>query len=275
MDTAWSLRHLLGRRTAYFVHTQENGLTGRTSDSFWRIAAGVHRRLERSVVRRASQVVVFNDQYAQTVSRWNRRTQSSPTWYDPDLIGGGDGECRDSCTIIWVGRLEVPKDPLLALDVFEILVQDNPTGAWRLDLVGSGTLDDAVEARVAELAIEVRARVTLHGRTTPARVAELMARAGVFLMSSHAGYEGYPRVLVEALASGLPAVVTEGADTGHLVQDSRNGFVTSRDPQEIAQRVVDASGLPRDAARASVAHLSAPEVISKIYNAKPDNQCVR
>ena len=42
----------------------------------------------------------------------------------------------------------------------------------------------------------------------------MRARCGVFLMTSHAGYEGFPPVLVEARASGLPTVVTDGSDTG-------------------------------------------------------------
>ena len=58
----------------------------------------------------------------------------------------------------------------------------------------------------------------------------------MFLMTSHAGYEGFPRVLVEAMAAGLPAVVTEGSDTGGLIQQGVSGFVCGRDPEELAER---------------------------------------
>lgn len=266
MDTAWSLRRFVGKRTAYFIHTQENGLGGDASDSFWRYAPWLHKRLERHVVRKASQVVVFNLEYSDVVRGWNPSAQASPTWFDPDLIPAGDLVDRNTRAVIWVGRLEVPKDPVLAVAAFEALTALDPNEPWSLDIVGIGTLEEEVRERVARLPAEIAERVTLHGRTAPERVAELMAKSGTFLMTSHAGYEGYPRALVEALASGLPSVVTEGADTGNLVCDNHNGFVTSRDPQQIASRLREASELSRSAPRQSVAKLGAREVIDAIYS---------
>lgn len=265
LEAAWALRHVIGERNSYFIHTQETGLTGKTSDSFWRFAGGIQRRLERSVVRRADHVVVFNDQYAQTVREWNPRVQSSPTWFDPQLIVADDLPTRDPFGVIWVGRLEVPKDPILAIKAFKVLAEEAPSEPWHLHVVGSGTRLSELEDVIGALPTELRGRVTLHGRTAPARVAELMALASVFLMTSHPGYEGFPRALVEALASGLPAVVTSGSDTGGLISESENGFVTSRDPDEIAQKLKRASKLDRATARATVARLSAPTVIDAIY----------
>jgi glycosyltransferase involved in cell wall biosynthesis len=83
-------------------------------------------------------------------------------------------------------------------------------------------------------------------------------------MTSRPGYEGHPRVLIEALASGLPSVVTQGSDTGSLVVDGTNGFVCSRDPGELADAVRRARTLSREAARASVDELSAPTVVGRI-----------
>ena len=80
----------------------------------------------------------------------------------------------------------------------------------------------------------------MRGRLAAAEVAEARSRSGVFLMTSHAGYEGFPRVLVEAMAAGLPAVVTQGADTGGLVQQGVSGFVCGRDPAELADAITAA-----------------------------------
>ena len=88
-----------------------------------------------------------------------------------------------------------------------------------------------------------------------------MSEAGLFLMTSHRGYEGYARVLVESMASGLPAVVTLGSDTGGLVVDGRTGFTCGRGPDELAGRLRDALPLDRDTVRRSVADLDAPSLV--------------
>ena len=260
MDSALALRYLLRRPQVYLIHTQENGLTGKTSDSFWRFAGRTHQWLERSVVRRARSVVVFNEEYSRVVQQWNPEAVFSPTWYDPRLIKPTSAS-RDPNRILWVGRLEVPKDPELAIATFAALVQRDPGSPWSLDLLGSGTMLDDIRQLVARLPGDVASRIRVLGRVAPEQVAVAMSEAGLFLMTSHSGYEGYARVLVESMASGLPAVVTLGSDTGGLVVDGRTGFTCGRDPEELAGRLGDALPLDRDTVRRSVADLDAPTLV--------------
>ncbi len=84
-------------------------------------------------------------------------------------------------------------------------------------------------------------------------------------MTSHAGYEGFPRVLVEGMAAGLPAVVTEGSDTGGLIQQGVSGFVCGRDPAELAGAVRTARGLDHAKVADAVAALSAPRVVREVF----------
>ncbi|WMM71985.1 WecB/TagA/CpsF family glycosyltransferase [Rhodococcus pyridinivorans] len=263
MDTALSLLTLLRRPLAYFIHTQESGLTGETSDSIWRFAGKLHAKLEQYVVNQSRRIFVFNEDYAAVVRRWNRAAQFSPTWFDPALIERKELD-RDQYRVLWVGRVEEPKDPLLAVRTFETLVAKRPDEPWTMDVVGSGTQLEEVREYIERAGLS--ARVIAHGRVEPKDVATLMSRTGVFLMTSHPGYEGYPRVLVEALASGAIAIVTTGADTGSLVKDGINGFTaTDREPGSLAELVGRFGECNRSAARASVEHLEAPRVVEKIF----------
>jgi len=262
-DVAAAVRTLLRRPLAYFVHNQAAGLTGATSDSFWRKLGGAHEHLERRLVSSAREVVVFNEDYARTLRAINGATRFSPTWYDPALVQFRS-EPADPYRVVWVGRVEAPKDPVLAVRAFERLTEISPALPWSLDLVGDGTLMTELELAVAHLPADVRRRVRLLGRLSPEDVAGAMAASGVFLMTSHPGYEGFPRVLVEAMATGLPAVVTDGSDTGGLVANGRSGFVCSRSAEELAEAVVRAVGLDRGAAEASAAAFSAPRLVAGI-----------
>ncbi|GIG28921.1 glycosyltransferase family 4 protein [Cellulomonas marina] len=264
VDVAAAVHLLFRRPLAYFVHTQEHGLTGSTSDSFWRGAAGLHARIEHWLIRTAASTTVFNPDFAATAARINPAARFSPTWYDPQVVRFEPAP-EHPYRVVWVGRVEEPKDPLLAVSALAELVAAEPTAPWTLDLVGSGSLLPQVEAAVAALPVGTRERVRLRGRLTPQEVADTMAGSGVFLMTSHPGYEGFPRVLLEAMASGLPAVVTLGADTGQLVVDGRNGFtITDRSASGLAVALAKSRGLERADVRASVDHYGAPAVVSAV-----------
>jgi len=262
-DVAAAVRPLLRRPLAYFIHNQAAGLTGATSDSFWRWLGNTHEQIELRLVRSAREVVVFNEDYAGSLRPFNAATRFSPTWYDPELVQFRP-TAPDPYRIVWVGRLEAPKDPVLAVRAFQRLTERAPDEPWSLDMVGDGTLMGDLEVEVARLPADVRRRVRLLGRLAPEDVAGAMAVAGVFLMTSHPGYEGFPRVLVEAMATGLPAVVTEGSDTGALVAGDHNGFVCGRNTDELADAVQRAVGLDRGAAQASVVGYSAPHLVAGI-----------
>ena len=263
VDLGLATRLLFRGPLVYCIHTQRGGLLGRTSESFWRLFGSLHERLDRAIARRAQRVIVFNPDYAETVRQWNPRTFSAPTWFDPAVTTPATD--ATSHVVVWVGRLEVPKDPELAVRAFAALAESEPDEPWTLEIIGSGTLRPEVEALIATLPPDVAGRITLRGRLAAADVAEARSRSGVFLMTSHAGYEGFPRVLVEAMAAGLPSVVTEGSDTGGLVAQGVSGYVCGRDPAELADAIRSARTLDRAKVIDAVAALSAPRVVHEAF----------
>lgn len=100
-------------------------------------------------------------------------------------------------TIVAAGRMMPQKDFGLALATLAALGPE-----WRLDILGDGRERGRLEARA--IALGVAGRVTFAGHV--ADTAPYLARSAAFLCSSR--YEGYPAVLVEALATGTPVVTT-------------------------------------------------------------------
>jgi hypothetical protein len=103
VDVGLFTRLLFRRPLVYCIHTQERGLLGPTSDSYWRFTGGLHERLDRMIARRAERVIVFNPAYAEKVRQWNPRTISAPTWFDP-AITQPDAQPPNRHAVVWVGR---------------------------------------------------------------------------------------------------------------------------------------------------------------------------
>ncbi len=264
VDTATAVHQVFAsRRFTYFIHTQQTGLTSGSTDSFWKHASNVHHRLEQRLISAADSTIIFNPTFGESAQHLSTRTHSLPTWYDEALFFPAT-ERSTTNRVVWVGRAEKPKDPMLALDAFAALRRLDGASDWKFDLVGAGSLLDECQAHVRALRLEDD--VILHGRRTPEDTAKIMREGRVFLMTSHPGYEGFPRVLVEALASGLPAAVTDGSDTGALVATGSNGAsVSTRSADDLARGIMTASTCAPERARSSVNELSASTIIPRLF----------
>jgi glycosyltransferase involved in cell wall biosynthesis len=107
--------------------------------------------------------------------------------------------------LLWVGHLDTNKDPLTVLAGVSAAIRTLP----RLRLYccfGSAPLLPQVERLIASDA-DLRARITLLGPVPHARVEQLMRAADLFVLGSH--HEGSGYALIEALACGLPPIVTD------------------------------------------------------------------
>jgi len=115
----------------------------------------------------------------------------------PKNIGGRPE--RDPGLIVATGRLEPQKNFGLALEAMAHLTRWSDA---RLVILGDGSERAHLTRMIAQMGLHER--VTLMGHVGD--VKPWLDRASCYLMTSH--YEGYPASLVEALASGLPAVIT-------------------------------------------------------------------
>jgi glycosyltransferase involved in cell wall biosynthesis len=110
-----------------------------------------------------------------------------------------DGEL----TLLTVGRLDTEKNPLLLAEIMNRLRASDRR--WRLLVCGEGPMEGQLQARLAEL--DLLGRVDLLGYVPiDSGLLDLYRTSHAFLHVSWT--EGFPQVLVEAFASGLPTVAT-------------------------------------------------------------------
>ncbi|MEX0931936.1 MAG: glycosyltransferase [Candidatus Paceibacterota bacterium] len=134
--------------------------------------------------------------------------------------------------ILWVGRMVKQKNLPLLLKAFVEVRKKIPEA--RLVLVGSGNEKENISRCAKELGVSEY--VVMHAWSDD--VASLYKTADVYALSSN--YEGWARVVVEALASGLSVVMTDVGCAGEVVTDRENGRVVPRhDAEALAEALVE------------------------------------
>ncbi|MDQ7823481.1 MAG: glycosyltransferase family 4 protein [Candidatus Eremiobacteraeota bacterium] len=128
------------------------------------------------------------------------RLHVTGTGYDERLFSPGKKESGE-VQVVYGGKLSRAKGVMPLLEAAALLT-DLP---WHLHLAGGGAGPEKDE--IVERAMVMGGRVTLHGPLPQHELAQLMARSHIFVLPSF--YEGFPLVLIEALASGCSLVSTD------------------------------------------------------------------
>jgi glycosyltransferase involved in cell wall biosynthesis len=143
-----------------------------------------------------------------------------PMWRLPNTVREIEPPSADLSAkrIFAAGRYTPQKGYDMLLRAFAPVAERHPD--WELKIFGRGKREKELRALVAELGLEDQ--VELPGPTDD--VPGEMARASVYALSSR--YEGFPLVLIEAMAKGM-ACVAFACPTGpaDIVDDHRNGLL--------------------------------------------------
>ena len=153
---------------------------------------------------------------------------------DTDRFRPPDVPQRDEHTILFVGRL-VSKKGLIHLIQAMALVREQVPDATLL-VAGDGPLRPRLEEAASGLGVRFL------GVQTPAQVAELMRHCAVMcapsIVTQSGNAEGLPMTIVEAMASGMPVVVSPSGGSAEAVDEGRTGYVVPAEAAAIAARIV-------------------------------------
>jgi glycosyltransferase involved in cell wall biosynthesis len=120
-----------------------------------------------------------------------------------------------------------------------------------LEVAGAvGDPEYVAEFRRNVVRVGVAARVRVHGLLAPLALAALLARCHAFVMPSDR--EAYPLAALEAMAAGLPALLTRAGGTGEVIGGSDAGLLL--DPDDDHAWIDAITRLHRD--RARLRHMS-------------------
>ncbi|MFM8771200.1 MAG: glycosyltransferase family 4 protein [Candidatus Kapaibacterium sp.] len=137
-------------------------------------------------------------------------------------------------SLLFVGRLQPQKN---LVKVFEAMARLKSAGAITLTIVGEGPQSAELHAQAKSLGVD--GSITWLPWQTKEHLRELYQRADVLI--NYSLYEGMPNVVAEAMACGVPVIVSNIMGHDELVEHGRSGLIVNLD---------DADGL--DAALASL-----------------------
>ena len=154
----------------------------------------------------------------------------------------------DPC-LLWVGHLNKNKDPLTVLEGVRQASEYLP-GLRLWCCFGVAPLLDTVRRRIRRDPRLAR-RVELMGKVAHPQIEHLMRAADLFVLGSLREGSGY--ALIEALACGLPPVVTDIPSFASLTDQGRIGALWPRaDHRGLCKALLGVAAKPRNVVRAEV-----------------------
>ncbi|MEU1507347.1 glycosyltransferase [Kitasatospora sp. NPDC005748] len=260
-DPRWPLRlrRLLADRRYGLVHTHmpvpataarllSYGLGGggaprlvHTEHNVWDRYRPATRWANALTYRRNDAVIAVSHAVERTIPAARRRPGAwvHVVHHGPDLAGAPQGPAaraaaraglglpQDAFVVGTVGNLTPKKDQSTLLAAHAELCRGRPPA--RLVVIGAGPLDERLRARAAELGVADSVLFTGSRPDVPA----LLPGLDVFTLSSR--QEGLPVALMEAMTSGLPAVVTRVGGMPEVLDDGEQGLlVEPGDPVALA-----------------------------------------
>ncbi|HEY7331588.1 MAG TPA: glycosyltransferase family 4 protein [Candidatus Limnocylindria bacterium] len=264
------------------VHLSVSDLTTAGSESRWRPLAGLLRASERRSFRRMRRIFVVNraaaDRYRAEFPEAADRIGFVPNWFDPTIFRPAAADDRqrqrallagrfdllgDGPLLLYAGRLEGQKDPVLLARAFAVLHRADP--AARLLVAGEGGQLPAMRDELRRLGVADAARFA--GTVPREELAGLMHAADALVISS--AFETGPTIGLEALACGLPVVTTDVGEVAGVVARSGAGAVAgARTPEalgEVLRRVTAEAESLRERAAAAAAPFAADRVLGELY----------
>jgi glycosyltransferase involved in cell wall biosynthesis len=191
----------------------------RLADKIVAVSQGVADCLEQLFNINSNIMVIHNGFDLEMIEEKSREETSHPWFKEEEPI------------VVAVGRLVNQKGFSFLLEAIELANRKTPV---RLIIIGDGELKAKLEKQAEEIAI--KGKVDFIGvKKNPFAY---MARCDLFVLSSV--FEGFPNVLVESMALGLPVIATNCLyGPGEIIEDGKNGIlVPVKDSRAISEAIL-------------------------------------
>lgn len=175
------------------------------------------------------------DMLAEAFPKLENKLTVIPNMLDPDTVHSRSNTAdpyadRTVTHIVSVGRLAPEKHFENVIDAAQTLKTNGMTFRWHI--VGDGICHSALEEKAKQL--NVTDRVIFEGNQV--NPYPYMKYADLFVHPSYV--ESFGIVVTEALALGVPCVITKSTGVMDFLRDGENALLTEQDPDDLAEKVL-------------------------------------
>ena len=283
IEPALAFANVPSKKVSFIHYNTMNSLYSSYSEAKWRCFPWLYFQMEKFLLSRMDKIFVVNQKalefYKDRYHLMADKFSFLPTWADQETFFPHETSFRpgyrseflkernlamNAKLILFVGRLESIKDPLLLIDSFNHANSSAPETI--LLIVGKGALRNKMEDRIIHHSLNKK--VIFFNNLPQDKVADLMKISDVFLLTSAS--EGMPRSVLEALACGLPVVTTDVGEVKMVVTNDFSGLICpDRNAAVISDallKVLNDNKFTSDNCVSSIQDYTAQRVLKRVYD---------
>ena len=160
------------------------------------------------------------------------------TSYELDPLAKKENKIKN---IISISRFVEKKGLDVLIDSAKLLEDED----FVFEIYGFGDLEDELQRQIDDLDCK---NISIMGELQPNEVPLKLKEADLLAVpckvAKNGDMDGFPTVIFEAMACGLPYVTTEVSAIPEIVEDGVNGFITKpEDPKLFAEKIREVSNL--------------------------------
>ena len=198
------------------------------------IQANIFQLLQPIAIRMANKVIVKNKSLMRATRRLPQATSHKlrakftylPNGVDTHKFKPINKTSRKPYTILFVGRLEPQKNIFNLVKAVGMLKKQ-----INLKIIGDGSLRNQLILQVKKSNITLKYIKNIRHSLMP----KIYQQADLFILPSIK--EGSPKVLLEAMASGLPCIASNIPEHQEIITHNQNGILTATSPQSLYKAI--------------------------------------
>lgn len=238
-----TLARIFGRRVVFYLGSDPKlSMVLRKGSFYGRMASRLNCLVLPVTLKLAHGVLVRGQTTFAQAIRWNKNViLSNPLIsykHFRKSIDGQDKKDDDSLVLLFVGKLEENKGVHILIDALKIILEKYSSNdkLIKLHIVGNGPMEN--ELRLLARNYGIADKVSFHGFVDDAdKLRHLFTMSSVFVVPT-LYHEGFPRVIDEAMASGVPVIASRIGGMKDGLKDGEVFFVEPGNINELADAVL-------------------------------------